>query len=202
MNAVLLLSGGMDSAALAYWQRPAHALTIDYGQVAAEGEFRAAVQIARQLGITHHVLTLDLRTLGLGRMAGQRPDSGAPTPEWWPFRNQLLITLAAAKAATLGVDAVMIGTLKTDGLHADGRPEFVAGLNDLLMLQERHIRLIAPALKLDAVELARRARVPASVYGWTHSCHVANHACGLCRGCQKHLQTLAQLQLESGQSKS
>jgi 7-cyano-7-deazaguanine synthase len=193
LSVLLLLSGGMDSTALAYWQRPEHALTVDYGQAAAQAEIRASAEVTRELGIAHHVVTLDLRSLGLGRMAGVRPDAGAPSPEWWPFRNQMLITLAAAKAVVLGVDAVMIGTLSTDGLHADGRPEFLDGMRALLAQQERQIRLVAPALSMDAVELARRSGVSADLLGWTHSCHVADFACGLCRGCNKHLETLARL---------
>jgi 7-cyano-7-deazaguanine synthase len=196
VSALLLLSGGMDSAALAYWLRPAHALTVDYGQAAARAELRAAAQISGELGIEHHTLELELESLGLGRMAGRRPDSDAPTPEWWPFRNQLLITLAAAKAVVLGVEAVMIGTLVTDGLHADGKPEFIDGMRRILKAQERGINLLAPALQMDAIELARRASIPESIYGWSHSCHVADHACGLCRGCQKHLQTVASLRVQ------
>jgi 7-cyano-7-deazaguanine synthase len=193
VNAVLLLSGGMDSTALAYWQRPAYVLTVDYGQAAALAERRAATKVASELRLDHHFLTVDLTSLGLGRMAGLRPNSDAPTPEWWPFRNQLLITLAAAKAAVLGAGAVMVGTLATDGLHADGRPEFLETMRALLGQQERQIKLLAPASKLDAVQLMHRSGVPSELLAWTHSCHVADYACGVCRGCNKHVETLQAL---------
>jgi 7-cyano-7-deazaguanine synthase len=190
---VLLLSGGMDSASLAFWHKPKHALSVDYGQASADAEMRASAKIASELQINHHIIKLDLRQLGLGRMALQRPPSDAPTPEWWPFRNQLLITLAAAKAVILGADAVVIGTLRTDGLHADGRKDFIDTMRQLLAQQEREVKLLAPALELDATELAQKAGTPLSLLGWTHSCHVANFACGRCRGCQKHADTLSGL---------
>ncbi|RYZ92186.1 MAG: 7-cyano-7-deazaguanine synthase [Proteobacteria bacterium] len=190
MSVVLLLSGGIDSTALAYWQRPKHTLTIDYGQAAAAAEQRAAAEVALELNLDHHTMTVDLLTLGLGCMAGLKRKINAPTPEWWPFRNQLLITLAAAKAVVLDADAVMIGTLATDSLHADGRPEFIETMRALLYQQERQIKLLAPASKMNAIQLVRRSGVSSQLLAWTHSCHVAHYACGICRGCQKHIETM------------
>lgn len=183
----------MDSVSLAYWLKPRHALTIDYGQAAAEAEVVAASQVAKELQIHHEVLNIDLSDLGLGRMRAQQQRPGAPSPEWWPFRNQTLITLAAAKAVVLGAETVLIGTLRTDGIHADGRPEFIESMASLLAFQEGNIRLLAPALELDAVSLAIRARTPASLLAWSHSCHAANLACGRCRGCVKHQETMREL---------
>lgn len=193
MNAVLLLSGGMDSVAIAHWVRPKFALTINYGQVCADAELRAASQIARELAISHTALTVDLSAMGVGRLAGAAPIEMSPTPEWWPFRNQLLITLAATHAIKSGADSVLIGTLSTDGAHADGSPEFVRMLDALLRRQEGGIHLITPALQLDAVELVRRSGVPLSLLAYAHSCHVSNLPCGRCRGCVKRLDTLNEL---------
>ncbi len=66
----ILLSGGMDSIALAYWLRPAFAFTMDYGQAAAAAEIDASVQIAHDLGIDHEVIRVDCSSLGSGDMAG------------------------------------------------------------------------------------------------------------------------------------
>ncbi|MDZ7654290.1 MAG: 7-cyano-7-deazaguanine synthase [Burkholderiaceae bacterium] len=118
----LLLSGGLDSLAIAHWLRPELAVTIDYGQLAAAAEIVAATQICRTLGIDHHVVSVDCRALGSGDMAGRRPVALAPASEWWPYRNQLLITLAAMWAIPRGVGQLLIGTVASDGSHADGRP--------------------------------------------------------------------------------
>lgn len=193
MNGVLLLSGGMDSASIAHWVRPRYALTVDYGQAAAQAEIQAATAVARELAIAHAVLRCDLKALGLGRMARSAPSDLSPTPEWWPFRNQLLVTLAAAHAIKCGADVVIIGTLSTDATHADGSHEFLRKVDDLLRLQEGAIRLLAPAKDLDAIGLARRADAPRSLLGYTHSCHSAEVACGRCRGCDKRTETIRQL---------
>lgn len=192
MKSALLLSGGMDSIALAYWQRPALALTIDYGQNPAPGEIRAAAAVSEALGIEHHVITADLSALGSGDLAGSRALSVAPVSEWWPYRNQMLVTLGAMKAIALEASELMIGCLRTDN-HADGKSEFVKALSALLNLQEGGMTLSAPAITMTAAELIHTAKVPLDILGWAHSCHAGEYACGMCRGCRKHYETLEQL---------
>lgn len=153
MKSALLLSGGMDSVAIAYWLRPALAVTIDYGQKPAAGEIRAAAAVCSVLQIEHHVVTADLSALGTGDMAGSAPLAIAPVTEWWPYRNQMLVTLAAMKTLALGAEQLLIGTLKTDQFHADGRAAFIEAMNTLLNLQEGAMTLVAPAIGLSAVEL-------------------------------------------------
>ena len=196
MKTLLLLSGGMDSTALAYWLRPEVAVTIDYGQRPALGEIQAAATIADLLGIEHHVITADLKSLGSGDMAGSAPLEIAVQPEWWPFRNQMLVTLAGMKAVTMGLERIVIGTLKSDSFHLDGTPRFVQALNELTRLQEGEIRVEAPAIEMSAVELIRASEIPMEILAWSHSCHVADHACGTCRGCLKHFDTMSNLGLE------
>jgi 7-cyano-7-deazaguanine synthase len=173
MRTALLLSGGMDSIAIAHWYRPEIAITIDYGQCPAAGEIRASQAAAEGLGIEHHIVRADLSALGSGDMAGTASLGVAPVSEWWPLRNQMLVTLAAMRCVALGIKRLLIGTLKTDDHHADGRPGFVEGLNALLNQQEGEMTLEAPAIGLAAVELIRKSGVPMEVLAWAHSCHVS-----------------------------
>jgi 7-cyano-7-deazaguanine synthase len=193
MRTALLLSGGMDSIAIAWWKRPAFAITIDYGQKPAEAEIRAARAVAKTLGIEHHIVRFDLSSLGSGDMAGTEAHSLAPVPEWWPFRNQMLLTVAAMKAIALGAKTLLIGCLVTDGRHADGTPAFIAAMNGLFHIQEGKLTVEAPAISLTAVELIQRSAIPEEVLAWAHSCHKANEACGECRGCIKHYDTIKAL---------
>jgi 7-cyano-7-deazaguanine synthase len=193
LERLLLLSGGMDSIALAWVLRPKLCLTIDYGQLAAPGETRAAAAACTELGLRHRMLRVDCSALGSGDMAGTPPSSIAPVTEWWPFRNQLLITMGAALAVKEGLDAVVIGTVANDQSHADGRMEFFQGLKELLRMQEGQILLEAPSIEETTVQFCRRTAVPHSVLGWAHSCHVSSFACGLCRGCCKHRESMREL---------
>lgn len=190
---LLLLSGGMDSVAIAAWLRPKFALTIDYGQRSANAEIEAASQIALDLGISHRVLHIDCSPIGSGDLAGKAAHSVAPASDWWPFRNQLLITFAAGHALTVGARRVLIGSVANDSYHSDGSPDFLKTMNTLLRLQEGGIELLAPAIEMTALDLIRVSEISLSLLAWAHSCHKSNFACGLCRGCNKHRETWDQL---------
>lgn len=189
----LLLSGGVDSCALSYWKKPDVAITIDYGQASAAGEIRAASQIALELDMPHEVVRVDCSALGSGDLALKPSIVDAPAPEWWPYRNQLLVTIAAMKLMPQGVTSLMVGSVKSDSFHVDGRAEFYDALDRVVQMQEGGIRVVAPGLAFSAVELVRQSGVPSSLIGWTHSCHKAQYACGNCRGCWKRQNVLDEL---------
>ncbi len=102
MKTALLLSGGMDSVSIAWWKRPSVAITLNYGQLAAEAEIAASRAICKQLNIPHHVVEIDCRHLGSGDMAGSEADHLAPASDWWPYRNQMLVTLAGCDPPMAG----------------------------------------------------------------------------------------------------
>jgi 7-cyano-7-deazaguanine synthase len=183
----------MDSTALAAWLRPEIAFTINYGQRSAAGELRAAAAVCEELSIKHEVVTVDCARLGSGDLAGTPPISVAPIPEWWPYRNQLLITVAAMRAIAADVTTLLLGTVASDRQHTDGTPEFVSAISDLLAFQEGNLRVEAPAINMSSAELVRRSGISRSVLAWAHSCHVDEFACGNCRGCYKHREVTAEL---------
>lgn len=195
MSNLLLLSGGIDSAALASWLRPDVCLTIDYGQRAAAAEIQASRQICADLSLRHEVLTAHIPSLGAGDMAGTAPTMHSPNSEFWPFRNQYLITLGAMAAVKYACKHVLIGTVSTDDRHADGSVQFIGTMDALLALQEGEIHLVAPAKHLTTAELVKQSRLSQATLGWTHSCHTGDLACGNCRGCAKHSEVMAELGL-------
>ncbi len=193
MGRALLLSGGMDSTALAWAIRPELAITIDYGQCAARGEIRAASAVCEALGLRQRVIQVDCRALGSGDMAGTEPSAVAPVSEWWPYRNQLLITLGAAVALQEGMTIVSLGVVSSDGRHADGRLEFFEAMRSVLVAQEGGVELEVPAIRESTSELCGRVGIPFDILAWAHSCHVSEYACGRCRGCNKHREAMREL---------
>lgn len=194
MKTALLLSGGMDSLCIAWWLRPAVAITIDYGQLPAQAEKDAAAAVCAELGIEHHIVLIDCRSLGSGDMAGGAASDHAPASDWWPYRNQMLITFAVMKAISLGVQKLLIGTVKSDGLHADGTPEFVQAISALVVSQEGGITVEAPAIGMSTEELVVRSGVPEAILAYAHSCHKASVPCANCRGCNKYFSVLREVQ--------
>lgn len=214
-DCVLLLSGGMDSAALAHWVRPASALYIDYGQRPADSEERAATAVASALDIALDILRIDLSALGTGlllredagssggtgntegREVRSAADAVSPSPEWWPLRNQLLCSLAAAWALSprapegIPIRKVLTATVAGDGSrHVDGTSAFYKAMDAVTAMQEGHIRVLAPAAHLSAAELVRASGVTEDVLGWTHSCHRGVVPCAACPGCWKRSDVL------------
>jgi 7-cyano-7-deazaguanine synthase len=129
---LILLSGGLDSAALLYATPllPAdRALFVDYGQVAAPAERRAARALAARRGIVLLELDLpNLREIGAGA-AVQKAAASAPDgttmdqrSEWFPLRNLLLITVAAAITARDGGGSIGFGA--ADPIYRDTQPAF------------------------------------------------------------------------------
>lgn len=181
---ILLFSGGIDSTCLAWSFRPDRLLFIDYGQLAAKGEKRAAEAIASALDLRLDSRAADLRGFGHGTMTGQ-PALSDLAPEFWPFRNQMLVTLAAMAYADLPVNSIMIGSVAGDEVHPDGTAAFRTSMKNLLRTQTSAM-LEAPAAEVRTEDLIRQFGVPASLLGWTFSCHTGEWACGTCRGCRKH----------------
>lgn len=193
MRELLLLSGGVDSIALAAWRRPELCLTIDYGQKAAAAEIQASAQVCEALKLEHLVISASIPHLGSGRMVGDENSSHSPHSEFWPFRNQYLVTLAAMVSIKRGLEKILIGTVSSDKRHRDGSSEFLHSMKAVLLLQEGNIDLLAPGCNLTSEELVRRSGVSEAVIAWAHSCHSSTLACGDCPGCQKHSSVMSAL---------
>lgn len=216
-DCVLLLSGGIDSAALAHWVRPAAALYMNYGQRPADSEERAAAAVANALGIPIDILRIDLSALGAGLLLREeaavgsareqaastpasRADAVSPSPEWWPMRNQLMCSLAAAWAlsprapSNTSIRKVLTATVAGDGSrHVDGTTAFYEAMDAVTAMQEGNIRVLAPAAGLSAAELVRASGVTENVLGWTHSCHRGVVPCAACPGCWKRSDVLVEV---------
>ncbi|GAA0742578.1 7-cyano-7-deazaguanine synthase QueC [Dactylosporangium roseum] len=195
-GSVLLLSGGLDSTALAALERPTLCLVIDYGQRPAPAEVRAATAVTDALDLPIEHLRLDLGDTGGGLLRDDRPLPGGPSPEWWPFRNQILVTAAAAVALRNNLHTVMVGTVIDDrDRHADGSPAFYAALDRLFALQEGDVRVVTPAIDETSTALVGRSGLGEDVLAWTVSCHRASLPCGQCPGCWKRAKVLERLGL-------
>ena len=189
-ESVLLLSGGLDSATLAYTHRPGLTVTVDYGQCCADAEVQASTQIANQLDLEHEIIEVDCENLGAGTMAGQQETDLGDAPEWWPYRNQLVITLVAMNVVHRGADRLLVGAVADDQSHADGKAGFFELMDSLLSFQEGNLRVVAPAIDKTTEKFVREANPPESLLGWTHSCTASNAACGECRSCMKRQRVL------------
>lgn len=191
----VLLSGGVDSMCLTYGLRPEIAYTIDYGQVVAEREIYVSKYVCDILDIEHKIIKADCRHLGSGNLAGKEMLVQSPSEEWWPFRNQLLITLALMEGIKDGVKELHLASVKSDEFHTDGTSEFYKLINDLVSYQEGNISIKCLTLDYFSHEVALKYKVPLDMLSLAHSCHVSNQACGYCSGCEKQQRFRFELNL-------
>ncbi len=207
-KAVLLLSGGLDSAttfAIAKEQGFAvYALSIDYGQ-RHRVELERATQIAHRLGaVEYRTVNLDLRCLGgsaltddisvpKGRTADEM-DHGIPVT-YVPARNTLLLGLALAFAESIGAFDIFFGANVLDySGYPDCRPEFLEAFERLANLATKagvegtgRFRVHAPLLKFTKAEIIREGTRLGVDYSMTLSCYDPDQLgqpCGQCDSCQ------------------
>ncbi len=202
-KAVVLLSGGLDSATVLAIARAAgytcHALSVRYGQRHA-AELVAARRIAEALGAAEHrVFAIDLSVFGGSALTDatmtvpQQPNEGIPVT-YVPARNTVFLSVALAWAESLGARDIFIGVNAVDySGYPDCRQEFVVAFESLANLATKagiegdRFRVHAPLIELDKAEIIRRGVVLQVDYALTVSCYVANdsgHACGRCDACR------------------
>lgn len=201
MRAVVLLSGGLDSAVCLWWARARgwkiDALSVRYGQRHAR-ELASARRLAKAAGARHHELRVAmpwLKTSALVDRKKRLPDvalsrigaGGVPTT-YVPGRNTVFLALAASLADAVGADAVVIGSNSLDySGYPDCRPEYNRALERALRLgtRRRGIRVVAPLARKDKAQiagLALRLKVPVAL---TWSCYRGGRRpCGACDSCK------------------
>ena len=203
-RAVVLLSGGMDSAAcLALAVRrdgcEAHALSFDYGQ-RHRAELEAATVVARQLGACQHrQLPLDLGAFGGSALTDQRiavpesPGIGIPVT-YVPARNTVFLAFALAWAEVLEADYIYTGVNAVDySGYPDCRPEYIAAFQALANLATKRadagaaVELRTPLIRMSKAQIIQAGQSLGVDFASTVSCYQADdagQACGRCDACR------------------
>jgi 7-cyano-7-deazaguanine synthase len=206
-NAIILLSGGLDSATAAAVARDEgwrlHALTVAYGQRHV-AELEAARRVAAALGVAdHRELAIDLGVFGGSALTDDLPvpkaDADAPVEPgipitYVPARNTILLACALAYAEVVDARAIFLGVSAVDySGYPDCRPAFVEAFEQLAAVatragvEGRPIDVRAPLVRLSKAEtIALGVRLGVD-YSLTHSCYDPaddGSACGRCESCR------------------
>ncbi len=206
-GAVILLSGGLDSATVLAMARArgldCYALTVDYGQ-RHHAELAAARRTALYLGAAaHRVIECDLRSLGGSALTDSIP---VPHPEnieaigrsipvtYVPARNTILLGLALAWAEVLDIVDIYIGANARDySGYPDCRPEFLRAFEELANVATKagteggdRYTIHAPIIDLTKGEIIGKGMELGVNFSLTHSCYDPSpegRACGICDAC-------------------
>jgi 7-cyano-7-deazaguanine synthase len=210
-KAVILLSGGLDSATVVAMARAdgyaCYTMSFDYGQ-RHRSELQAAEQVAEQLGVVEHkVIGVNLNGIGGSALT----DSSIAVPEsmaegipvtYVPARNTLFLSLALGWAEVLGARDIFIGVNAVDySGYPDCRPEFIAAFEVLANLatkagvEGQGFRIQAPLQAMSKGDIIAAGRQLGVDYGLTVSCYQADEqgrACGKCDSCRLRAAGFAQ----------
>jgi 7-cyano-7-deazaguanine synthase len=208
-KAVVLLSGGMDSAVVVAMAKAqgfdVHALSVRYGQ-RHTSELDAATRVAAQLGVAgHKTVDVDLRSIGgsaltdAGIDVPTAGDTGSAIPVTYvPARNTIMLSLALGWAEVLGANDIFCGVNAVDySGYPDCRPEFVAAFERLANLATKAgvegagLRVHAPLQFMSKADIAREGVRLGVDFGLTVSCYQADadgRACGECDACRLRAQ--------------
>ena len=206
-SAVVLLSGGLDSATISaiamHKGYLVHALSIDYGQ-RHRFELQAARHVAEAIGVAEHkVLAIDLASLGGSALTADIDVPRSRTQEemaqgipitYVPARNTVMLSLALGYAEVLGAADIFIGVNAVDySGYPDCRPEYIEAFRKLANLATKagvegssQFQIHAPLITMTKAEIIQRGVELGVDYGLTHTCYSPNDAgisCGLCDAC-------------------
>ena len=200
MDAVIVLSGGMDSAVLlshelSKGQRVA-ALSFDYGSKHNHCELPMAREICLRLGVEHRVVALpfinELFTSSLLRSGEAVPegayDADSMKSTVVPFRNGILIAIAVGYAESVGAARVLIGSHSGDHhIYPDCRPEFNAAMDQAARLGTGEaVRVDFPFAAMDKREIGDLGRALGVDFTRTWTCYKGGELhCGVCGACDE-----------------
>lgn len=204
-NAVVLVSGGMDSLvtlAVAARDHTVYALHLNYRQRTERRELRSFGAICRHYGIpTARRRVVDISFLGriggsaltdrkleVPRTRGHGPRGGIPVT-YVPFRNTIILSLAVAWAETVGAKKVFIGAVEEDSSgYPDCRKTYYEAFNRLVKEGTRPgsgIRVVTPLIAMSKGEIVRLGLKLNAPFHLSWSCYVSDdRPCGTCDSCR------------------
>jgi 7-cyano-7-deazaguanine synthase len=203
-DAVVLLSGGLDSATVLAIAREqglrCHALSVDYGQ-RHRAELTAAVRVAKALGAhEHRTLRIDLGGIGGSALTDaniavpESPQIGIPVT-YVPARNTVMLSFALGWAEVLEAPKIFIGVNAVDySGYPDCRPVFVAAFERVANLATKAgvegtvaFKIVAPLIDMTKAQIIQRGVALGVDYSLTVSCYQADddgRGCGSCDACR------------------
>ncbi|KND21664.1 7-cyano-7-deazaguanine synthase [Enhydrobacter aerosaccus] len=222
-NAVVLLSGGLDSVTCLYWAKANYAnvtaVSFNYGQ-RHNSELNAAKKIAATAQVNHRIIGIDLAQLGGSALTdaslvvpdakqtdfsdNQHNDSIPIT--YVPARNTIFLSYALALAEVTQSNAIVIGVNAVDySGYPDCRPEYIEAFEKMANLATKagvmgnHLHIATPLLHLSKAEIIKLGVSLGVDYALTVSCYRADsegRACGHCDSCYLRQQGFLQAEID------
>ena len=208
-DSVLIVSGGMDSITMLYEykERIALGISFDYGSNHNAREIPFAAMHCERLGIKHIVINLGFMHQyfksslleGTEAIPEGNYDEENMKSTVVPFRNGIMLSIAAGVAESNGLKYVMMANHGGDHtIYPDCRPEFVSAMSEATRLGTYPgIEVLAPYTGITKSDIARHGKALDIDYAETWSCYKGGeHHCGKCGTCRERIEALADAGIE------
>lgn len=208
-DSVLIVSGGMDSITMLYEykERIALGISFDYGSNHNAREIPFAAMHCERLGIKHIVINLGFMHQyfksslleGAEAIPEGNYDNENMKSTVVPFRNGIMLSIAAGVAESNGLKYVMMANHGGDHtIYPDCRPEFVSAMSEATRLGTYPgIEVLAPYTGITKSDIARHGKALGIDYAETWSCYKGGeHHCGKCGTCRERIEALADAGIE------
>lgn len=208
-DAVIIVSGGMDSITLLYDKKDEIALGVsfDYGSNHNAREIPFAELHCKRLNIPHITINLDFihqyfrSSLLEGDQAIPEGNYDAENMKSTvvPFRNGIMLSIATGIAESNGLKRVMIANHSGDHtIYPDCRPEFIKAIDQATVAGTfAHIRVAAPYTDISKADIARIGKRLGINYAETWSCYKGGKKqCGKCGTCRERKEALKEAGIE------
>jgi len=203
-RAVVLLSGGMDSAVCAGLAARDHepaAVHVSYGQRTEERERQSFLAICQRLKIHDRLMVRNEALRAIGGSALTDNSIAVPYAEnvgqnipvtYVPFRNAHFLAVAVSWAEVLGAEKVYIGAVEPDSSgYPDCRPAYYKAFNEVIKAgtKDGRIEIVTPLIAMRKAEIVRLGLELGAPFDLTWSCYSReDQACGVCGSCVLRLR--------------
>lgn len=217
-KAIVLFSGGLDSTTCLYWALDkgyeCEALTVSYGQK-HDREVRAAKQIAQNLGVKHHFVTLNFPWLVSSSLVDKNkpiPDlpmeeieSGKIPSTYVPGRNLVFLSVGASLMDAIHADALVAGPNAVDfSGYPDCTPAFFKAATEAINRGTERgvthgVEVLAPLMNLNKADIVRLGAKLGVPFELTWSCYAGgDKPCGHCDSCKLRARGFAEAGVKDG----
>lgn len=203
MKAILIYSGGLDSTTLLYEYRKeiSLAVTFDYGAKHGAREIECAKYNCNKLGIRHLIIPLDFMDKyfrsNLLESGGEIPEGNYDEENMRstvvPFRNGIMLAVAAGLAESYDLDTVLLANHSGDhSIYPDCRPSFIDAFDSATKEGTYNgVRVVSPYCNITKRDIALRGRELGIDYSKTYSCYKGGEVhCGCCGTCRERKEAL------------
>ena len=201
MKSLIIVSGGMDSITLLYDKKPDYALSFNYGSKHNNKELELAKYHCDKLGIEHQIINLDFMNTffksSLLKSGEDIPDGHYEDENMKstvvPFRNGIMLSIAAGYAESNNVNKIYIGNHAGDhAIYPDCRSDFITNMNLAMKLGTYiNVEIDAPYTNINKRDIALIGKKLNIDYSKTWTCYkgLEKH-CGVCGSCTERKEAL------------